>query len=1345
MCALALILITGGFVSAEEFAFSAEATPNGDDLINSLSTSYGGVGAVPMSAAAALTNSLLTPDEFAVETAFTIASVQCEECEISTESYGGQETQITYSSTNVFPRISDRFIVWEEWVNGRSQIGASVIDSVSPFGSEQTSYPRTGPDTSGDYIVYAQRGGSSSTGSNSNVYVYDSATHTERAIAPFSANQYAPAISGKYVVWQDWRSGFPNIYLADLNSGSVAPISKQSSDQISPAISGTYVVWEDWRNGNADIYLYNIASGAERQLTQSASNEKNPRISGNLVVWQDDRNGESRIYALTLDNMVEAQISFGEGSQVSPDVSGGLVVWENQVNSRGNIQLLDLMQNKLYKVTDSQYDHKNPSIYGTNIVWEDYRSGSPNIYLFRASTSALPGVSSYRFYGTAQLGGIDVPPGSIVEAVIDGIVRGSFTVVSPGLVGNSYGPYLEVPVYANDFGKTIQFYVNQYLADQTVPVATPGMSQISLSAVDRGTPPIGTYTLQGTVYIDGQLAPQGTVLTAYAGTSPQATVVILDNGQYNSFIVPVYPQDMDATLSFSVVHGQSIARSTSTIIIGETVSVPYDVFCTSSPPSPPSFSPSTPVFSGTVLIDGMPAPVGTVISAFVEGSLRSQTTIAQPGQYSNLAVPITANDAAKQITFYVTYNSRQYLAAQSVTVGSGGSSGSDRDSQLMMSLSVEEDGNLVALDQTAPEPDTEFSAEALTLVDPSLSVNTPAYIRLDLTVATGGSITGFANAYSFSGFAQLDGAMLPSGSVISAYVNNELRGTATTQGLGQYTDLRVPITFGDIGKNILFTAVAAGETYQASQQIMIGTSGNLIPGSGFGGGGSGDSLIGLSVGADGFERIELTSGQGAIAALGENNLVTALSEDRTVYGKLDLSFVKVSQQVGTYRFYGLATIDGTSTPVGTQITAKIGNDVRSQTTVSTSGSYSAIDVPIYSNDFGKTIAFYATYGATTYESLQFVPIDNIVSGTKQVDLNFISRVSSTYRFYGTARIDGQEIPVHTTIYATVDGEVRGSFVVTQTGQYGSASGLKLEAPVYQSDVGKYITFATSSGAEATQTQLISGGLTVRKDLIFRAAPVQSANFEATPVRGDTPLVVSFKDKSTPSPHEWFWEFGDGGTSAEKNPSHTYTQAGLYSVRLTVSYPNNGLIRQAIKEHYISADKGPDAEAFISIVPGWNFISTPKTLAPGWDIAEKLFGSVPVAGHSVFSFNQKTNSWVPLTAKSVFKPFDPVWIYSEYATSIQLYFEPDAMRIPPAKQMMQGWSTFGVTSLSPISANNALLSVKDSWVYAIGYDAATQHYEPTIMNVPESKNNILVPGKGYWIYMSEDGVLAGSSA
>lgn len=62
----------------------------------------------------------------------------------------------------------------------------------------------------------------------------------------------------------------------------------------------------------------------------------------------------------------------------------------------------------------------------------------------------------------------------------------------------------------------------------------------------------------------------------------------------------------------------------------------------------------------------------------------------------------------------------------------------------------------------------------------------------------------------------------------------------------------------------------------------------------------------------------------------------------------------------------------------------------------------------------------------------------------------------------------------------------------------------------------------------------------------------SANFSGSPTSGLSDLTVRFKDLSTGSPTSWLWDFGDGTTSTLQHPSHTYTEAGLKIVSLTVS-------------------------------------------------------------------------------------------------------------------------------------------------------------------------------------------------
>ncbi len=61
-----------------------------------------------------------------------------------------------------------------------------------------------------------------------------------------------------------------------------------------------------------------------------------------------------------------------------------------------------------------------------------------------------------------------------------------------------------------------------------------------------------------------------------------------------------------------------------------------------------------------------------------------------------------------------------------------------------------------------------------------------------------------------------------------------------------------------------------------------------------------------------------------------------------------------------------------------------------------------------------------------------------------------------------------------------------------------------------------------------------------------------ADFTAMPVSGNHPVEVTFSDLSVCRINSWNWDFGDGTTSSEQNPTHTYTTPGQYTVRLTVA-------------------------------------------------------------------------------------------------------------------------------------------------------------------------------------------------
>jgi uncharacterized repeat protein (TIGR01451 family) len=75
------------------------------------------------------------------------------------------------------------------------------------------------------------------------------------------------------------------------------------------------------------------------------------------------------------------------------------------------------------------------------------------------------------------------------------------------------------------------------------------------------------------------------------------------------------------------------------------------------------------------------------------------------------------------------------------------------------------------------------------------------------------------------------------------------------------------------------------------------------------------------------------------------------------------------------------------------------------------------------------------------------------------------------------------------------------------------------------------------------------------------------DFAATPLIGTVPFTTSFANLSS-NASDYFWEFGDGGSSETENPTYTYTQPGTYEV--TLSAGSYGITSTHSKPSYIIA-------------------------------------------------------------------------------------------------------------------------------------------------------------------------------
>ncbi|WNY28177.1 hypothetical protein MmiEs2_03590 [Methanimicrococcus stummii] len=149
--------------------------------------------------------------------------------------------------------------------------------------------------------------------------------------------------------------------------------------------------------------------------------------------------------------------------------------------------------------------------------------------------------------------------------------------------------------------------------------------------------------------------------------------------------------------------------------------------------------------------------------------------------------------------------------------------------------------------------------------------------------------------------------------------------------------------------------------------------------------------------------------------------------------------------------------------------------------------------------------------------------------------------------------------------------------------------------------------------------------------------VPVADFSGTPTSGVSPLNVQFTDKSQGNNLTYAWDFGDGATSTEKNPKHTYTKEGTYTVKLTIKneYGNN----TATKDKYITVGNLPRAEFQADVLSGvaphpvqFTDLSTGNPTSWYWDFGD---GSTSTDKNPRHTYQKSGYYNVTLTVKNAY--------------------------------------------------------------------------------------------------------------
>ena len=71
-----------------------------------------------------------------------------------------------------------------------------------------------------------------------------------------------------------------------------------------------------------------------------------------------------------------------------------------------------------------------------------------------------------------------------------------------------------------------------------------------------------------------------------------------------------------------------------------------------------------------------------------------------------------------------------------------------------------------------------------------------------------------------------------------------------------------------------------------------------------------------------------------------------------------------------------------------------------------------------------------------------------------------------------------------------------------------------------------------------------------------------------------------------APTLWEWDFGDGATSTERYPEHSYAENGIYVVCLTVSNENSSdtVCKTLLRGVTNTTEEAPEIQPYVSIYP-----------------------------------------------------------------------------------------------------------------------------------------------------------------
>jgi len=245
-----------------------------------------------------------------------------------------------------------------------------------------------------------------------------------------------------------------------------------------------------------------------------------------------------------------------------------------------------------------------------------------------------------------------------------------------------------------------------------------------------------------------------------------------------------------------------------------------------------------------------------------------------------------------------------------------------------------------------------------------------------------------------------------------------------------------------------------------------------------------------------------------------------------------------------------------------------------------------------------------------------------------------------------------------------------------------------------------------------------------------------ADFCADSTVGFSQLTVNFTDLSVAFNCEitsWNWDFGDGETSIEQNPIHTYNSGGFYTVSLTVEDDNVNSDTET-KEDYIIvytviedgenvsgvwyAENSPYLVQGLATVPeGQTLTIEPGTIIKLYSVGYPTYGRLRINGtliaqgsindSIVFTHYSDTGNWGSINFGFYNTTSSIEYCKIEYGCGLVMYSSTITIENSLFKNNLYSVITCASNSC-PIINNNSIINNNECGIYIVDSN-------PTIMN------------------------------